>query len=119
MSIVLLRVPILAALIPNQEIFSAYLLWGDAFEPVVFMGNKLPTTWLITLMPPARLMAATVFYRWYGKRRSEPDGRQDGDRLPRHCRGNAAFMPPPPPSHTAARSGCSGRWRSNHQFDRL
>lgn len=75
--IVLLLVPLLAlALIPNQEIFNAYLLWGDRDFDLVFMGSKLPTTWLITLdaITSTALMAAVVvFYRWYGKRRAEPD----------------------------------------------
>lgn len=75
--VVLLLVPVLAlALIPNQEIFNAYLLWGDRDFDLEFMGAKLPTTWLITLdaITSTALMAAVVvFYRWYGKRRAEPD----------------------------------------------
>ena len=75
--IVLLLVPVLAvALVPNQEIFNAYLLWGDRAFDLQFMGSKLPTTWLITLdaITSTGLMAGVVmFYRWYGRRRAEPD----------------------------------------------
>ncbi|MBC7521015.1 MAG: peptide MFS transporter, partial [Sandarakinorhabdus sp.] len=75
--VVMLLLPVLAlALVPNQEIFNAYLLWGDRDFDLMFMGAKLPTTWLITLdaITSTVLMAAVVlFYRLYGKRRAEPD----------------------------------------------
>src|SRR5437773_3083128 len=40
------------AIIPNQQIFNAYLLWAEAHAklPVLpFYGKQMPTTWLITL----------------------------------------------------------------------
>jgi proton-dependent oligopeptide transporter, POT family len=43
---------------------------------LVFFGKKLPTTWLITLdsiTSVAFLAGVAVFYRWYAKRRREPD----------------------------------------------
>jgi POT family proton-dependent oligopeptide transporter len=77
LGVVVLLVPVLAAsLVPNQEIFNAYLLWGDRAFNLTFMGEKLPTTWLITLdaiVSVSFLAIVALFYRWYGKRWREPD----------------------------------------------
>ncbi|MEO6872996.1 MAG: MFS transporter, partial [Chthoniobacterales bacterium] len=43
---------------------------------LVFMGDKLPTTWLITLdaiVSVSFLAIVALFYRWYGKHWREPD----------------------------------------------
>jgi POT family proton-dependent oligopeptide transporter len=73
----ILLIPVLAvALIPNQQIFNAYLVWGDQQFDLIFMGKKLPTTWLVTLdaiVSVSFLAIVALFYRWYGKRWREPD----------------------------------------------
>lgn len=73
----ILLIPVLAiALVPNQEIFNAYLVWGDRQFDLVFMGKKLPTTWLVTLdavVSVSFLALVAIFYRWYGKHWREPD----------------------------------------------
>lgn len=70
-------IPVMAvALLPNQQIFNAYLIWGDQQFDLVWMGTKLPTTWLVTLdaiVSVSFLAGVSLFYRWYGKRRREPD----------------------------------------------
>ncbi len=75
--LLLLLIPVLAlAIVPNNQIFNAYLVWGNEQFDLVFFGKKLPTTWLITLdsiTSVAFLAIVAVFYRWYGKRRREPD----------------------------------------------
>src|SRR5262245_2009624 len=72
-----LLIPVLAvAIVPNNQIFNAYLVWGNEQFDLVFFGKKLPTTWLITfdsIASVAFLAGVAVFYRWYGKRRQEPD----------------------------------------------
>ena len=72
-----LLVPVLAvALLPNQEIFNAYLLWGDKAFNLRFMDTTLPTTWLITLdaiVSVSFLAGVALFYRWYATRWQEPD----------------------------------------------
>ena len=41
-------VPVMAvAIVPNNQIFNAYLVWGDQQFDLVFMGRRLPTTWLV------------------------------------------------------------------------
>ncbi|CAN5429366.1 peptide MFS transporter [soil metagenome] len=73
----LLLIPVMAvAIVPNNQIFNAYLVWGDRQFDLVFMGNKLPTTWLVTLdaiVSVSFLALVALFYRWYGKRWPEPD----------------------------------------------
>ena len=73
----ILLIPVLAiAIVPNNQIFNAYLVWANEQFDLVFFGKTLPTTWLITLdsiTSVAFLAVVAVFYRWYGKRRPEPD----------------------------------------------
>jgi POT family proton-dependent oligopeptide transporter len=75
--LLLLLIPVLAvAIVPNNQIFNAYLVWGNEQFDLVFFGKKLPTTWLITfdsITSVAFLAVVAIFYRWYGKRRPEPD----------------------------------------------
>ena len=70
-------IPVMAvAIVPNNQIFNAYLVWGDQQFNLFFHGNKLPTTWLITLdafVSVSFLAIVAVFYRWYGKHWREPD----------------------------------------------
>jgi POT family proton-dependent oligopeptide transporter len=72
-----LLIPVMAVgLLPNQQIFNAYLVWGDRSFDLVFFGRQLPTSWLITLDAAASvtfLALVAIFYSWYGKRRREPD----------------------------------------------
>jgi len=72
-----LLIPVLAvSIVPNNQIFNAYLVWGDQQFDLVFLGKKVPTTWLVTLdaiVSVSFLALVALFYRWYGKRRREPD----------------------------------------------
>jgi len=73
----ILLIPVMAvSIVPNNQIFNAYLVWGDQQFDLVFMGNKLPTTWLVTLdaiVSVSFLAIVAIFYRWYGKHWREPD----------------------------------------------
>lgn len=73
----ILLIPVLAvAIVPNNQIFNAYLVWGDRQFDLSFMGEKLPTTWLVTLdavVSVSFLALVALFYRWYGKRWREPE----------------------------------------------
>jgi len=73
----ILLIPVLAvAIVPNNQIFNAYLVWGSEHFDLVFFGRQLPTTWLVTLdsiASVAMLAAVSLFYRWYGRRWKEPD----------------------------------------------
>ena len=73
----LILIPVLAiSLLTNQEIFNAYLVWGDQKFDLRFMGTTLPTSWLITLdagVSFSMLVAVAAFWKWWGKTRREPD----------------------------------------------
>ena len=73
----LMLIPVMAlAIVPNNQIFNAYLVWGDRSFDLVFFGTTLPTGWLITIdaiVSVSFLAIVALFYRWYGKRWREPD----------------------------------------------
>jgi proton-dependent oligopeptide transporter, POT family len=73
----ILLIPVMAvAIVPNNQIFNAYLIWGDAQFALSWGGEKLPTTWLVTLdaiVSVSLLLGVALFYRWYGKHYQEPD----------------------------------------------
>ena len=73
----LILIPVLAiALLTNQEIFNAYLVWGDKQFNLNFMGTTLPSSWLITLdaiLSFSMLVAVAAFWKWWSLKRKEPD----------------------------------------------
>ncbi len=63
------------AIIGNQQIFNAYLVWAEKTANLVFFGKKMPTTWLITLdsiLSVTFLALAVVFWRLWSKKFPEP-----------------------------------------------
>ncbi len=68
--------PVLAiSALGNQEIFNAYLVWGDAHYNLVFFGQFLPVTWLVSLdafISTAMMLLSLSFWRWWATRRREP-----------------------------------------------
>ncbi|HEV7658903.1 MAG TPA: peptide MFS transporter [Allosphingosinicella sp.] len=69
-------IPMLAiSLLTNQEIFNAYLVWGDQQFNLTFMGTTLPSSWLITLdaiLSFSMLVAVAGFWKWWSLKRTEP-----------------------------------------------
>jgi proton-dependent oligopeptide transporter, POT family len=63
------------AVIGNQQIFNAYLVWAQDNANLVFSGRKMPTTWLITLdsiVSLSFLAGAVVFWRLWSRKFPEP-----------------------------------------------
>src|SRR5438552_16752328 len=49
-AVLIVLLPFLAiAIIPNQQIFNAYLVSAQDHADLMLFGKKMPTTWLITL----------------------------------------------------------------------
>jgi POT family proton-dependent oligopeptide transporter len=75
--VLVLLLPVIAlASIGNMEIFNAYLLWGKANYQLVFFGQVMPITWLLSLDAFIGVGATTanvLFWRWWSKRRRNPD----------------------------------------------
>src|SRR5882724_6323877 len=74
--LLLLLLPVLTiAVIGNQQIFNAYLVWAQDHANLVFFGYQIPTTWLITLdsiLSVSCLAGAVVFWRLWSKKHPEP-----------------------------------------------
>ena len=68
--------PVLAvSIIGNQEIFDAYLVWGEKSFQTVFFGFNMPITWLVSLdafVSTVTMVGVIAFWRWYSRRWSEP-----------------------------------------------
>lgn len=77
MGVILLLMPVIAiGLLPNQQIFNMYTVWGDRDFNLMYNGEKLPTTWLITLdavVSVSFLAIVALFFRWYSTKWKEPD----------------------------------------------
>jgi POT family proton-dependent oligopeptide transporter len=73
----ILLIPAMAvALLTNQQIFNAYLIWADQHFQLTFFGTTLPTSWMITIdatLSFSMLVAVAAFFKWYGTKRREPD----------------------------------------------
>jgi POT family proton-dependent oligopeptide transporter len=71
----LILIPVLAvALLTNQQIFNAYLTWGDQQFDLRLLNNT--SSWLITVdaaVSFTMLVAVAAFWKWYGSFRPEPD----------------------------------------------
>ncbi|USI74054.1 peptide MFS transporter [Sphingomonas morindae] len=76
-------IALLVALLPalalaalgNQQIFNAYLIWGESHYQLVLGGRTMPITWLISLdaFISTGCMAASVgFWRLWARRFPEP-----------------------------------------------
>ena len=76
LSLVIL-IPILAiSLLTNQEIFNAYLVWGDKQFDLRLMNFTFPSSWLISIdagVSFTMLVAVAAYWKWWGTRRREPD----------------------------------------------
>jgi len=70
-------IPVMAiSLLTNQEIFNAYLVWGDQQFNLQFMQYQMPSSWLITLdatLSFSMLVAVAAFWKWWSLKRPEPD----------------------------------------------
>ena len=75
---VVMLVPVMAvALLTNQQIFNAYLVWADQQFQLTFFGHTLPTSWMITIdaaLSFSMLVAVAAFWKWRAdKTGTEPD----------------------------------------------
>jgi POT family proton-dependent oligopeptide transporter len=68
-------IPVLAVtLLTNQEIFNAYLVWGDQQFDLRLLNNT--SSWLITVdaaVSFTMLVAVAAFWKWWGNHHREPD----------------------------------------------
>src|SRR3954447_17659856 len=71
----IILIPVMAvALLTNQEIFNAYLTWGDQQIDLALLNNT--SSWLVTVdaaVSFAMLVAVAAFWKWWGTHHREPD----------------------------------------------
>ncbi|RAK68644.1 peptide MFS transporter [Phenylobacterium kunshanense] len=76
-ALLVLLLPVLtASVLCNQQIFNAYLIWADTGVDLTFGGDKVPTTWLVTLdsvVSVSFLAGMVIFWRLWARRFPEPD----------------------------------------------
>lgn len=69
--------PILAAsMVGNQQMFNAFVVWGEANFDLQFAGYTMPVTWLLSLdagLAVACMLLAIVVWRALSRRGKEPD----------------------------------------------
>ena len=77
MAVLIAMLPVLAATaIGNQEIFNAYLLWGESNYNLVFFGQTMPVSWLVSLdaiISTATVGGAILFWTVYARHWREPN----------------------------------------------
>jgi POT family proton-dependent oligopeptide transporter len=70
-------IPIMAiSLLTNQEIFNAYLVWGDQQFNLKILNFTFPSSWLISIdagVSFTMLVAVAAFWQSWGRHRREPD----------------------------------------------
>ena len=70
-------IPVLAiSLLTNQEIFNAYLVWGDQHFNLNVLGFAFPSSWLISIdaaVSFTTLVAVAAFWKWWSLKHREPD----------------------------------------------
>jgi len=75
-AVLIALIPVLAvAGVGNQQIFIGYLRWGQENYNLVFFGQAMPVTWLISLdaiISSVTIVASVAFWRWWASRRREP-----------------------------------------------
>jgi POT family proton-dependent oligopeptide transporter len=70
-------IPVLAiSMLTNQEIFNAYLVWGNDQFNLNILGFRFLSSWLITIdaaVSFSMLVAVAAFWKWWGLKHREPD----------------------------------------------
>ena len=76
-AILVALVPVLSlALVGNQEIFNAYLIWAETHFQLMFSGRQMPVTWILSfgsIISGSAIVASVAFWRWWARRWTEPD----------------------------------------------
>lgn len=77
--VVILLTALLPALaltvITNQQIFNAYLIWAETNFQLVFFGEVMPVSWMVSMdafISSGLMIGVVAFWRWYGTRWREP-----------------------------------------------
>ncbi len=68
--------PLALASVGNEQMFNAYLVWGDAHLDLHVLSRSMPVTWLLSadaLIATGAMGLTVLFWRWWARRHREPD----------------------------------------------
>jgi POT family proton-dependent oligopeptide transporter len=69
--------PVLAASnLGNQQMFNAFVIWGEKSFDLHFLGHEMPVTWILSIdafIAALCTLSAIAFWRAYSRRRKEPN----------------------------------------------
>jgi POT family proton-dependent oligopeptide transporter len=75
--VLLALLPVLGVMsVCNDQIYNAYMVWGERSYDRMFFGHAMPTSWLGSIDTIAAVAAAVIviaFWRFWAKRRPDPD----------------------------------------------
>jgi POT family proton-dependent oligopeptide transporter len=76
-AVLIALLPVLAvSIVGNQQIFNAYLVWGEANYQLTIFGLHMPITDLLgygSIISAATIVMSVAFWRWWATRWPEPD----------------------------------------------
>jgi POT family proton-dependent oligopeptide transporter len=77
MGVLLALMPVLVlSIVGNQQYGNAFPLWSQKHMDMVIIGWQVPVTWLQAIdafVSTATMVGSIAFWRWWAKRRREPD----------------------------------------------
>jgi POT family proton-dependent oligopeptide transporter len=68
--------PLALASVGNEQMYNAYMVWGEAHLDLLVFGHEMPVTWLISadaLIAMGAMGCTVLFWRWWATRHREPD----------------------------------------------
>ncbi len=75
--VLVMLLPVLAvSIVGNQQIFNAYLVWGEKNYELAILGMHMPITDLLgygSIISASTIAISVAFWRWWAKRWTEPD----------------------------------------------
>ena len=75
--LLLVLLPLLgASLVGNEQIFNNYLTWGNDNYNLVFWGQAVPSSWLVSLDATCSIVflsGSIAFWKWWSTKWREPD----------------------------------------------
>ncbi|MEI9887835.1 MAG: oligopeptide:H+ symporter [Rhizomicrobium sp.] len=76
-AVLIALLPVLAvSIVGNQQIFNAYLVWGEANYQLTIFGLRMPITDLLSygsIISATTIALSVAFWRWWAARWPEPD----------------------------------------------
>lgn len=77
LALLIALLPLVAgAMVGNQQMFNAFVVWGERSFDLQFLGYEMPVTWLLSfdaVISALCILASIAFWRAFARRWTEPD----------------------------------------------